>query len=72
MEDNAMSVPQDPMPGRPFEKENGKWTFYAYPNGVQEEAGEYPDKDTAEQASIKVWRIWEANGFNYGPIGVIT
>ncbi len=61
----------DPMPSLPFQKANGKWTFYAYPKGVQEEAGEYSDKETAEQASIKVWRIWKANGFTYGPIRVI-
>ena len=64
-------IQQQPSPGLPFQKANGKWTFYAYPNGVQEEAGEYPNEEAAKEASIKVWRIWETNGFTYGPIGVI-
>jgi hypothetical protein len=67
-----MTTPQQPMPSLPFQKDNGRWTFYAYPNGAQEEAGEYLDEDAAKQAAMMVWRIWEANGFTYGPIGVIN
>jgi hypothetical protein len=59
-------------PGGPFLKENGKWTFYFYPHGVEQEAGEYADQDHAEQESIKMLRIWEANGFSYGPLGIVN
>jgi hypothetical protein len=66
-----MSSNQRPGPGLPFQKENGKWTFYDYPKGVQIEAGEYPTEQDAKDASIKVLRIWYANGYADGPIGVI-
>jgi len=67
-----MPIQQQPSPSLPFQKDNGRWTFYAYPSGVQEEAGEYLDEDAAKQAAIKVWRIWEANGFSYGTVGVVN
>jgi hypothetical protein len=56
----------------PLPKENGKWTFHVYPDGVPEEAGEYDTEELAAVASHKVLLIWEANGHTYGPLGAIT
>ena len=67
-----MASNQRQGPGIPFQKENGKWTFYDYPKGVQTEAGEYATEDEAKDASITVFRIWEANGYGDGLVGVIT
>jgi len=66
-----MANNQRHSPGSPFHKENGKWTFYDYPEGVQTEAGEYPSEDEARAASIKVLRIWIANGGADGPINSV-
>ncbi len=61
-----------PPPGTAFKKENGMWTFYVYPDGVQREAGDYPDEETAKDWSIRALRIWEVNGYKDGPIGIIS
>ncbi len=66
-----MTVKQRPGPGAPFQKENGKWTFYDYPDGVQTEAGEYSTEDEAKDASIKVLRIWIANRGGDGPVNSV-
>jgi hypothetical protein len=62
----------DPAPSLPFQKENGNWAFFIYPQGVETEAGEYQTKETAEQWSIKALRLWQINGQSYsGNIGII-
>jgi hypothetical protein len=68
-----MNPPPDPQPGIAFQKPNGSWTFYIYPEGVQREAAEFVDEATANEASVTALRIWEANdGKQFGPISVIT
>jgi hypothetical protein len=54
-----------PGPTTPFYKEKGKWSFYVFPMGVPEEAGDYPDEGTARAASWEVYRTWQANGCRY-------
>lgn len=60
-----------PAPNPPFQKANGKWTFYDYPKGVKIEAGEYETEDKAKAAFIKVHRIWVANDGADGPINAV-
>jgi hypothetical protein len=68
-----MNPHPDPQPGIPFQKPNGSWTFYIYPDGVQREAAEFVDEATANEASVTALRIWEANdGKQFGPVSVIT
>jgi hypothetical protein len=68
-----MNPTPDPQPGIAFQKAEGKWTFYIYPDGVQREAGEFADESTANEASVTALRIWEANnGKQFGPASVIT
>ena len=63
---------KEPAPSIPFQKENGKWAFFIYPQGVETEAGEYPTREAAEQWFIKAMRLWEVNGFIYsGNVGSI-
>ncbi len=54
-----------PGPTTPFYKDKGKWTFYVFPNGLQEEAGEYPDEQSARRACLKTYRAWCARGCRY-------
>ncbi|HKT11578.1 MAG TPA: hypothetical protein VJW77_07105 [Terriglobia bacterium] len=63
-----MAYEQRLAPQAPFKKENGKWTFYDYPGGIQTEAGEYPTEEEAKDAFDKVYRIWFANKGGDGPI----
>ena len=68
-----MNSHPDPQPGIAFQKPNGGWTFYIYPNSVQREAGEFVDEATANEASVTALRIWEANdGKQFGHVSVIT
>ena len=66
-----MANNQWPVPSCPFQKENGKWTFYDYPNGVQKEPGECATEDNAKDASVKVLSMWIANKGGDGPINSV-
>jgi hypothetical protein len=55
-----------PGPTTPFYKGEGKWTFYVFPKGAQEEAGVYRDEESARIASWEAHRAWQANGRSYG------
>jgi hypothetical protein len=61
----SMKTKTHPGPTTPFYKSRGKWTFYVFPNGVGEEAGDYPDEETARAASWKTHCVWQANGCKY-------
>ena len=62
-----------PAPSAPFLKENGKWSFYVYPDGSAKEAGEYTEEEAAKQSFIKMYRLWEANGQSYqGNIAILN
>ena len=60
-----MTNKTQPGPTTPFYKERGKWTFYVFPNGVREEAGEYPNEAMARAASWDTHRAWQTNGYRY-------
>ena len=47
-----------PGPTTPFYKEKGKWSFYVFPRGVPEEAGEYRDEETARAVSCGLFHEW--------------
>ena len=61
---------KEPAPSTAFYKENGKWTFYTYPNGKSEEAGEYSSQKLANRAALLAHQMWQANGMSYGPMKV--
>ena len=48
-----------------YNKALRKWTFYIFPEGVEQEAGDFPDEETARVASWKTYRAWQANGCKY-------
>jgi hypothetical protein len=52
-------------PTTPFCKEKGKWTFYVFPTGQQEEAPSFPDEESARIASWKAYRAWQEKGCRY-------
>jgi hypothetical protein len=60
----------EPAPSTAFYKSNGKWTFFTYPNGREEEAGEYSNRELANRAAFFAHQMWEANGRSYGPTKV--
>jgi hypothetical protein len=60
----------DPPPSTPFYKDNGKWTFFTYPNGKEEEAGQYSSRNLAIRGALFAHQMWEANGRSYGPLKV--
>jgi hypothetical protein len=60
----------DPGPSTAFYKDNNEWTFFTYPNGKEEEAGEYSSRELANRAAVFAHQMWEANGRSYGPMKV--
>jgi|HubBroStandDraft_3_1064219.scaffolds.fasta_scaffold3479787_1 hypothetical protein len=60
----------DPAPSTAFYKDKDKWTFFTYPNGKEEEAGEYSSRELANRGAIFALQMWEANGNAYGPMKV--
>jgi hypothetical protein len=52
-------------PSAAFKKENGMWTFFVHPDGIQREAGDYSDEETAEDLSNRERLRWEENGYSY-------
>lgn len=62
-----------PAPTAPFLKENGKWSYYVYPDGTAKEGGQFVDEQTAMQSFITMYRLWEVNGQSYtGNIAVLN
>ena len=63
---SSMSEKTHQSPTTPFYKKAPRtWTYYIFPEGVQEEAGDFPDEETARVASWKTYRTWQANGCRY-------
>ena len=62
---SVMPNKTQPGPTTPFYKEKGKWSFYVFPRGLAEEAGDYRDEETARAASLEAYRVWQANGCRY-------
>jgi hypothetical protein len=65
-----MKTPGEPSPSTAFSKGNGKWTFFTYPNGNAEEAGEYSSKELANRGALFAHQLWQANGESYGPMKI--
>ena len=49
MSDKTQQSPTVPV----YNKALRKWTFYIFPEGVEQEAGDFPDEETARAASWK-------------------
>jgi hypothetical protein len=60
----------DPPPSTAFYKNEGTWSFFTYPNGKAEEAGEYFSRELANRAALFAHQMWQANGQSYGPLKV--
>ena len=71
MEVQKMAYKKRPAPQPPFQKEDGRWTFYDYPDGVQTEAGYYSTESEAREAYDKVYKIWFANKGCDGPVNAV-
>jgi hypothetical protein len=65
-----MKTHVESSPSTAFYKGNGKWTFFTYPNGKAEEAGEYSSKELANRAALFAHQMWQANGESYSPMKV--
>jgi hypothetical protein len=61
MSDKMQQSPTVPF----YDKALRKWTFYIFPEGVQKEAGDFQDEETARAASWKSYRAWQANDCRY-------
>lgn len=66
-----MAIKRRPAPEPPFQKANGRWTFYDCPGGTQIEAGEYSNQHDAQDAYDIVYRIWFANKGSDGPVNAV-
>jgi hypothetical protein len=60
-----MTLEKRPGPTKAFRKENGKWTFHIFPNGDAQEFGEFDTQEAADDASVKVLFVWQADGYTY-------
>ena len=67
-----MNADKHPAPGPTIKKDNGKWTFYVYPNGQERESGQYETESAAKEARFKALLNWGANGEKYGPASFVT
>ena len=64
-----MSNEKQPAPGPTIKKPNGKWTFYVFPNGEQQEAGPFDSEAAAKDARFRTLLQWGSNGNKYAPVG---
>jgi hypoxanthine phosphoribosyltransferase len=48
-----------------YKKALRTWTYYIFPEGVEQEAGDFADEEAARAASWKTYRAWQANGCKY-------
>lgn len=65
-----MNTEKQPAPGPTIRKANGKWTFYVFPDGQQQEAGQYDSEMAAKDARFKVLLQWGSNGKKYAPLNL--
>jgi uncharacterized protein YfaP (DUF2135 family) len=64
-----MNTDKHPAPGPTVKKENGKWTFYVFPDGQEREAGQYDTESAAKDARVRVLLQWGSNGKKYAFLG---
>jgi hypothetical protein len=65
-----MNSDKQPAPGPTIKRSDGKWTFYVFPDGHQQEAGQYDSESAAKDARFKVLLQWGSNGKKYAPVNV--
>ena len=64
-----MNTDKHSAPSPPIKKDNGKWTFYVFPDGKEREAGQYETEAAAKDARFKALLRWGSNGQKYGSLG---
>ena len=67
-----MNTEKHSAPSPAIKKDNGKWTFYVYPDGREREAGQYDSEAAAKDARFKALLGWGANGERYESSSSIT
>lgn len=67
-----MSNDKHPAPGPAIRKPNGKWTFYIFPEGEQQEAGQFDTESAAKDARFKTLLQWGSNGKKYAPMTLLA
>ena len=60
-----MNTDQHPAPGPAIKKDNGKWTFYVFPDGIEREAGQYETEAAAKNDRFKALVRWGSSGERY-------
>ena len=50
-----MNTDKHSAPSPPIKKDNGKWTFYVFPDGEEREAGQYETEAAAKDARFKAF-----------------
>lgn len=63
-----MSTDKHPAPVPATKKDNGTWTFYAFPDGKEREAGQYETEAAAREARVRALLRWGSNGEKYGSL----
>lgn len=63
-----MNNDKHPAPGPTIQKDNGKWTFYVFPEGNEREAGQYESESAAKDARVRVLLQWGSNGKKYATV----
>jgi hypothetical protein len=63
-----MNTDEQPAPGPTVKKPDGKWTFYIFPDGQQQEAGQFESEAAAEDARFRTPLQWGSNGKKYAPV----
>jgi hypothetical protein len=67
-----MNTAKHTAPGPTLKKENGKWTFYVFPDGEEREAGQYDTEAAAKDARFKALLRWGSNGQRYESPGAYS
>ena len=49
-----MNTDKHSAPSPPIKKDNGKWTFYVFPDGEEREAGQYETEAAAKAAEERL------------------
>ena len=60
-----MNTDRHPAPSPTIRKANGEWTFYVFPEGRQQEAGQFETEAAARDARFKTLLLWGSNGEKY-------
>ena len=67
-----MNTEKHSAPSPAIKKDNGKWTFYVYPDGKEREAGQYETEAAAKDARFKALLRWGAMGEKYESLDCVS